>query len=331
MTSSSLNQYIQNNASLPPDCVLGHIAWFEVADGSYDGTKLEMLFARHSLNPGFLPPEINPADAFEKATKQVAGFKYPVLLPGGAQATAEIMVREAARTDSQIQRHLIREVRDDQARRLSYDKVGEFVFYKAKVGSNGKVDRSSVAVRSTLESSLSDGERQVLSGLTIEFDAAFDRFRHYHDGQKIRAVMRSYLLYLNAVLMKSSVYFVHSNRGDELLRLQAAAAEMDGVSLTLWQIPDLEVHRREVVEAFQRESEKDLENVVKEIQKLRTERKTVSPGQYQRVKALYDDVLTRSGEYRRTLQISQDRTSAASEIALESLVELQRQVFAGVL
>lgn len=331
MTSSTLAQYIAANASLPADCILGYIAWFEVADGAYDGNALDALFAKHNLNPGFLPAPINPADAFEKATKAVEGLKYPVSLGTDhlgheVRGTAEIMVREAARTDSQIQRHLIREVRDSGARKLAYDKVGELIYYRPSLDSSGRVNHSSVAIRSTLEPNLGPEEYKLLADLTTKFDASFDRHRRFHDGQKLRGVMRSYLLHLNAVLMKSSVYFVHANRGDELARLRAMTDEIDGISLTLWQLPDLDGHRREVVDAFQREAEKSFAGLVEEIQKLRAPGKKPTKAQFVKIKARYDEVMARSGEYQRTLQISQDRTGAASEVAFEALAALLEDV-----
>lgn len=327
--TTALNAYIEANASLPPEITLGHISWFEVTDGSYRAADLEAGFIRHNLNPGFLPGSINPADAYEKASKAAEGLKYRVALPTGGEADAVILVREVARTPSQIQRHLIREVKDSDNRVLNYERVGELVYYRPSVGPGGIVDHSTANVRSSLSSNLTPEERQLLGDLKAQFDQDFDRYRNYHDGQKLRGVLRSYLLHLNAVLMKSSVYFVHKNRAAELQRLQAFTREIEGLNLTLWQLPDLPDHRVEVVEAFQREAEKSLEAVVTNIQKVRATRKGgVSIAQFLKLKQEYDDVMRQAGEYSRTLEISQDRTAAASEVALDALVTLQAEIIA---
>lgn len=325
--STTIQQYVQDNATLPPEVVLGNIAWFEVADGRYDALALEASFVKHGLDERFLPAAINPADAYEKASRGAEGHKYDVVLPGGAKGRAEILVREVARTDTQIIRHLIREVRDSGNRKLAYDPVGEFVFYRPTLR-GGKIDPSSANVRSTLQPHLAPQEQVMLTGLVDQFDKDYDRYRRFHDGQKLRGVLREYLLYLNAVLMKSSVYFVHTSRSDELRRLQAFTEDFDGLSLTLWQIPDLLSHREAVIEAFQREAEKDMAGIIASIAKLRSTRKRdVTPAQYLKIKAEYDAVVRRAGEYGRTLQISQSRTEGAAELAAEALASLQGDVY----
>lgn len=324
---TTLSEYIAENASLPQDVVLGHIVWFEVADGAYSGPDLTASFDRHGLNPAFLPAGINPADAYEKAAKSVEGLKYPVQLADGSKGKAEILVREAARNDNQIVRQLIREIRNESQKRLAHDKVGEFVFYRPRVDANGKIDHTTARIRSSLDTLVGVEERKVLGDMVGDFDRAFERFRNYHDGQKLRAVLRNYLGHLNAVLMKSSVYFVHVNRADELNRLRAFTDDFDGLSLVMWQIPDLAHHRTEVVEAFQREAEKELANVVAEIQKVRdTRRGNPTPAQFARLKGMYDSVVARAGEHTRTLSLAQTRTSTAAEMALEALVRLQQDV-----
>lgn len=325
---TTIKDYVAANASLPPEVILGNITWFEVNDGAYDADKLEAGFVRHNLNPHFLPRPINPADAYEKASRNAEGHKYAVQLPDGSLGTAEILVRDVSRSDAQIVRHLVREVRDSSNKELAYDKVGELVFYRPKLVGN-RVDHRSANVRSTLAQGLTPEEHTMLVGLTQKFDADYDRYRNFHDGQKMRGVLREYLLYLNAVLMKASVYFVHNTRADELARLVAFAAEFDGLSIQTWQIPDIQGHRENVVDAFQREAEKDMAGIIATITKLRSTRKggVISPGQYLKVKEEYDNVVRRAGEWGRRLEISQFRTEGAAELAAEALATLQGDVY----
>lgn len=324
-TQTEFRRYIEENEQLPPDCVLGHIAWFTVEDALYDAAELEQRFAAHGLDPGLLPPQINPTDAYEKASKSVSGFRYEVA--GGN--TAEIMVREVARTGSQIVRNLTREVKDAKGRNLLYDKVGELVFYKAVTrrgnGPGGRtVDPASVRCRASLEPNLHDSEKVVLDTVVHQFQTAYDRHCRYHDGQKLRAVMRAYLAHLNAVQMKPSVYFVHATRAAELASLRTFAAEYDSLSLTTLPLADLPSLREDVTDAFQAEAEKELGLVVAEITKLRTERKKISPAAYAKVREQYDQVLIKANEYSRLLHVSQDRTAGAAETASAALLTLQR-------
>jgi len=320
--TSDLRTYLDNNHELPADCVLGHICWFTVGDAAYDAKKLVDDFDRLNLNAHMLPVAIRPDDAFEKATKEIDRFKYSVY--GGN--TAEILIREVNRDVRTITRHMIREVKDQSGRRLLYDKVGELVFYKGQAR-GGVVDQASVRVSARLDNSLSPSEHAVLTPVIDRFDEAYIRYRDFHDGQKIRGVLRSYLVYLNAVAMKPSVYFVHSSRADELARLKEFADGMGSCSMMLLPQPDLPLLRQDIIDAFAEEAEKDLAAVVTEIAKLRaTRRGNIRPEAFAKVKGEYDRVMRKATEYSRTLQIGQDRTAGAAELAVDALMALQSDV-----
>ena len=325
-TGSEFKHYIESNQQLPPDCVLGHITWFTVEDAAYDADKMAKDFDRLNLNADMLPQRIKPDDAFEKASKEVHGVKYKVV--GGNEA--EILVREVARDLTSITRHMIREVKDSKGRRLLYERVGEFVFTKPVVR-NGVVDYPSARVRCTLDPSLSDSERIVLEPQVDRFLEAYSRFRDFHDGQKIRGVLRHYLNYLNAVQMKPSVYFCHASRADELERLKEFADGLVTASMMLLPQADLPRLRQDVIDAFQAEAEKELEGVVASISKLRSTRsKGIRPDAYMKIKKDYDRVMRKASEYGRTLQIGQDKTAGAAETAMEALMALQADVMKGM-
>jgi hypothetical protein len=330
---SEFREYMDAQQQLPPDCTLGFIAWFSVEEAPYDGAAMAKDFDRLGLNTAYLPRPVRPDNAFEKASKTIEGEKYTVHDGKGAPLTAEILIREVSR-DAQIVRQLIREVKDSAGRRLLYQPVGELVFYKPAARA-GKVDPTSARVRATLVADpavVSASERPLLEQYVQKFDDAYRRFRDFHDSQKVRGILRSYLLYLNAVQMKPGVYFVHSSRRDELERLQEFAnnlQEFNGdhtASMMLLPLADLPHLRTEVVNVFQREAEKDLATVVAEIAKIRSTRQKVSAEAWMKIKAEYDRVLKKATEYSRTLQISQDRTAGAAELALDQLMELQRQI-----
>lgn len=322
-TRSDFRRYIDDNKALPPDTVLGHIAWFTVSENPYDAHKMEAEFSRLSLNPAFLPNAINPADAYEKASMEVNKERYAV----HGDATAEILVREVVRTDNQIIRKLMREVKDSKNRVLLYTEVGELVFYRPAV-KGGVVDHSSATIRATLDPQVSPSEAGVLQPLLAKFQAAYVRYRDFHDGQRVRGVIRNYLLYLNAIQMKPSVYFVHANRSDELGRLAEFVNGLsDQTSMAMLPLPDLPSLRVEVTDAFQREAEKELSVVVGNITKLLQTRKgDIKMTAYLKLKDDYDAVIAKASEYSRTLQISQDRTGAAAELALDALTSLQQKV-----
>ena len=134
-------------------------------------------------------------------------------------------------------------------------------------------------------------------------------------------------MYLNAVQMKPSVYFVHSSRSDELERLKTFADGLGTASLMLLPQADLPRLRQDIIDAFQEEAEKDLSQVIVDIQKLRSSRSgDIRPAAYVKIKEDYDRVMRKASEYSRTLQIGQDRTAGAAELAIDALMALQADV-----
>lgn len=320
-TKTDFRLYIEENGKLPADCVLGHIAWFTVEDGQYDAVKISDDFDRLGLNPKWLPPAISPTDAFLKASSEIGGFEYAVV--GGN--TARVLVRDVIKSKDVIIRHIVREVVDAKNVQLLYEEVGEIAFYKPAVR-GGRVDLSSARYRVTLSQSLVQEEKDILNTLISQFGYAYSRYADYHDGQKIRGVVRNYLLYLNGIAMKASVYFVHSSRASELERLQEFVNGLSkgATSLTLLPLADLPSLRTEVVDAFQREAEKELQHLAEEIAKVRATRKgPISTSKYAQMRDEYNRVMAKATEYTRTLQISQDRTAGAAETVVDLLTELQ--------
>lgn len=319
MTTSEFRTYLDTNGGMPPDCVLGHIAWYSVEEAQYDAAELEARFGQCGLDPHLLPNAINPTDAFEKASKEIEGHRYPV--NGGYEA--EVLVHEAARDSEIIHRQISRKVRDAKQREVRYEKVGELVFYKPQT-KGGRVVPGSSRVRAQLVPTLDPSEYDVLQGVLQKFDAAFTRYRDFHDAQKIRGVMRAYFAKLQAVLMKASVYFVHVEHVKELEALAAFAALYDTIQLTMLPLPDLPSLREEVSESFQDEAVEEFKKVVAYIAKLRETRKNgITPQAWSNAKAQYDEVVAKASTFTKLLHVSQERTAGAAEAALLELKALR--------
>lgn len=330
MSKSDFRRYIDEAQALPDDCVLGNVIWFTVSDGQYPADDIEKRFADLGLNPGLLPPKPKAIDAFEKATARFTGYKYAV-----GDDIAELLVRDVIRDGERLVRQITREIKRTTAGgkkiRLAYDKVAELYFAKPVIRA-GKTVPGSERVRLSIDPNagplLHQGEEKILRGVLKEVDTEYTRLRDFLDGDKIRWVVRDYVNFLNGVMLKKSVYFVHSTRTEELLRLQQFLNGLgNGCALTLLPMADLKNLREEVVEAFQNEAEKDLEEVVKAIQKVRLTRKgAISTNQYVRLKTEYERVMRKAMEYSRTLKVGQERTAGAAEVALEALLALERDV-----
>lgn len=318
-TNSEFRNYIDKMGELPPDTVLGMIVMFTITDAPVAAKDLSDLFDAHNLNTAYLPPEIKPVDAWKKATTEADGVTYP--LADGTVAT--ILTRNVTSNGAYLTRHLMREIRDSKAQRLGYDRVADCVFYRPSTN-QGKVIRGTERVRLTIDTEfLRSEERQRMTVMLNGITDAYNRYYNFLDGQKIRAVVRNYLGYLNALEIKGGVYFVHSNRVDELLRLQTVVASLPGCHLDLIPLVDLPQARTMIVETFQREAVEALNTIVKDIAHVRGSRKTITAEAYAKLQAQYTDVMNQAVEYTRTLAVSQDLTGAAADLALDALTELK--------
>lgn len=321
-SKSEFRKYIDSTQGLPADCVLGWVVIFQVQDGSYDRAVMETTFDELAMQESLLPARNNPLHAFEKASSSVNDSDYT--LPNGD--ICHVLVREAKVTDEMVVRQLTREVRDPKKGKLGYAPIGECVFYRPKYVGGKTVPGSERCVFRADQSSLQPNEVPELRALITKMQEQYDRHCNFMDGMKYRAVIRGYLLYLNALKVKDGFYFVHSNRADELDKLRTLVERM-GNGTTLWTMPlvDLGAQRQMVIEAFQVEAEEALNDVVKKIAHVRGTRKSVTPDAYAKLKREYDQAVNRAKEYARTLKVRQTSTSAAQDLALDALAALQAQ------
>lgn len=331
---SEFRKYVDQAQDLPDDVVLGNIVWHTVVDGAYPLAAINDAFEHLGLNPSFIPPPTTAFNAFEKACTKALNATKPYDLDSslGHQRTGEIMaIREIASSNDMVVRHIIREVRDSRAKRLRHEAVAELTFIRQPTGADGRVDRNTAPqIKATIWSdTLMPGEEDQVRAVTNRWAAEFDRLFNYVDGDKTRAIVRNYLGFLNAVMMKSGIYFVHKNREDELLLLQQFVIGLtdhvtgeSACQLEMMPIPEIKRLRESVIEAFQDEAVKELTEVVAAIAKVRSQRATITAPALAKIQTQYEAVMRKANEYTRTLHCTQDRTAGAAEMAMESLREL---------
>lgn len=323
---SEFRKYMEQAGELPADVVLGWIVIYQVRDANYDRSMLEQTFDELGMNPGLIPAPNNPLHAYMKATSSVNDIDYA--LPRDQHA--HVLVRDQMEDKEVVVRQLTREIRDIKRGRLGYAKIGECAFYRP-VSRNGKVDYGTERIRLTVDNSaLTNHERPVLQKVLDKIANEYDRHINYMDAMKYRAVIRDYLLHLNALKIKDGFYFVHNNRGDELSKLRTLVERLGGGS-TMFVLPlvDLDSQRDMVVQAYLAEAEEALNDIVKQVMHVRGTRKSVTPAAYAKIKREYEQVINRSKEYGRTLKVSATTTAAAEELALEALAALQNDLLEG--
>lgn len=320
---SNLKEYLDQTGALPADAVLGHLVVFTIRDANYDRSVMEQVFDDLGLNPSYLPAPNNPYHAFLKATSSVNDTDYD--MPHGQ--VGHVLVRDAKDDNEIVIRQLTREVRDPKKGKLGYSRIGDAVFYRP-VTRSGKVQYGTERFRLTIDhAALHKDERPAIQTVIDKMNESYERHRDFMDAMKYRAVVRDYLLFLNALKVKDGLYFVHSNRLDELDKLRTLVERMGGGS-TMWTMPlvNLAEQRKMVIATYEQEAEEALQDVIKEIQHVRSTRKSVTPAAYAKLKKRYDEAVTKANEHKRALKVRGVTQTASQDLALDLLMQVQESL-----
>ncbi len=328
--NSALAAYLDEAGQLPRDVLLGTLALYTISDGEYSLTDLSDEWVRLGLPTHHLPVATKPVDAFKRATTEVNDFEYPMPDHATTGRIAHVLVRDVDSNSEVIIRHLIREVRDSAGQRLSYARIGTATFHRPVQEASGRVRPGSERFAFKVDNaSLEPAEREAMQVLVDEAGRRYDRYVNYLDGQKIRSMVRAFLFDIGALQVKPSVYFVHVSRTDELEKLKEVVDGLGSSSLHLMPVIDLPSQRTMVIEAFQQEAVAALDDLVKEINRIRSSRKTISAEAYAKVKTQYDATLKRTREYSRLLGSVRSLTEGAEEVAQAALAKMQKEMLDG--
>lgn len=357
MTVTDLDTYRQNVASLAPDRIIGSILWFSIS-GLVDrsnGTRtmvpvrvqhdvLSAWFAELDLDERFLPPKIKKIDAFRTATSNIKGTKYPL----SETQEAEFLVTEIDANPEFVLRHVIREVRDKARSQSTYAHVATLKFFRGARSSAGKrhsMEHYKSTVNHTLIEVGLDGkktgntypldpvDRAQVESLLLNIETQYTDLAANLHAQAIRAVIRNYLVHLNAIAVKPSggVYFVHNSRQKTLNNLQELVKRIgQGCSFHQIPLPDTTEQREMLTEAFEAEVEDDCRLLQKEIaevnDKARSKGNKITAGKYAELSARYADIQQRSEEYTRVLGLAQERAAIALENSLDLVMDLATRI-----
>lgn len=260
--------------------LLGHVVMYSVFEGTVTRDDMARWFAELGLDPAFVPPPIRPVDAFEKVTGP-SGIRvtYPLgpQPPGrrrrrqdGQGREATLMIRHVRRDGGQIVRHLVREVRDEAATRLSYDvRLGECVFRRddapaAAPGAGSlQVTPDHAAIRE-----LPAGEQENVAAVLAEIQAAYRRHCAYLTADRLRTVIRTYVEALNAIRVRPTggVYFVHRTHDGTLAALRELVRRFGaGSHLARLPLPDQDEQRELIISAFTTKAREDLGKLARDI------------------------------------------------------------------
>ena len=259
--------------------LLGHLVLYSIFEGQVTPDGIERWFAELGLDPAFLPGVIRPVDVFEKITGP-SGVRrvYPIgpkvtrqqRREGVKGREATLMVRHVSRDGGQIVRHLVREVRDEEATRLSYDtRLAECVFRR---DSDGKTAHGAGSMQVTPDraaiAALPGPEQVQVDEMLGELRDAFGKGRQFLTADRLRGVIRSYVESLYAIRVRPTggVYFTGRQHAETLGKLRELARRFGtGSNLTRIPLPDQDEMREMVIAAFVTRSNDELQKLAQDI------------------------------------------------------------------
>jgi hypothetical protein len=236
---------------------LGYLVVFSVIDkyvADVTVDQLTRLFRTHGLDETFLPAAIRPADVFERTTRR---WKTTYILdengaptdkprgqkrrPNELRREVTLTIRPVFHNDDVIERHLVRELRDEATRNLEYEShLARFVFHIDTTAPPGSGAGRLVVRKAGGEiGKLGEAEQaKVLD--TIE--ATREKYRrscHYLSPERLRTMLRSYVGGIEhsvRILPTAGVYFVYRSHGPTLAKLRDVANHF-GPGSTLRYVP----------------------------------------------------------------------------------------------
>jgi hypothetical protein len=327
-------------AAMDDSPLLGHLVLYSIFDGRVTPDQLERWFIELGLDRAFLPRPIRPVGAFEKVTGPTGvRLAYPLddipasgrrrrTSTDGTAREAILMVRHVRRDAAQIVRHLVREVRDEQASRLSYDsRLAEIVFRRdgstaAAPGAGSlQVIPDHAAIRA-----LAEGEQLKVSTV---LDQIHDRYRlhcKFLTGDRLRVIVRTYIEGLNAIRVRPTggVYFVHRAHAGSLTQLRELVSRMGaGSNLARVPLPDQLEMRQMVINALTTKTKEDLQQLARDIAAAQAD-----PTAGANVQALYrrfQELQAATADHSRLLSNSLVDTTAALQLVNVQLASLLTQ------
>lgn len=315
-SSQSLRQYIDDVGELPPEVLLGRMVIYSISDEPVAHDQLEKWFDELGLDKALMPAPIRELDAFKKATSDIDKQTYPL----SNERTGIALCRQVTTTNEVVIRQITREIRDGKRKKLFYDNAIEARFYRAPRGGSPRI-----SLKINQDNVLAE-EIEPLKQLAHQITQNYGRYLNYHDGQKLRGIVRSYLLHLNAIEIRGGTYFIHVSKDAELTALAelvnrfGGACEMNTIPMV-----DLQSERKYMTRIFEREASESLATITKKARELLSQPRVTAKAAAT-IQAEYDDILQKAQEHMVRLQVTQDVTAASAEITHAALQQLMKKV-----
>ncbi|MFD8385241.1 DUF6744 family protein [Streptomyces sp. NPDC059679] len=312
--------------------LLGHLVLYSIFDGQVTRDDLARWFRELDLDEALLPPPLRNVDAFERVTgPDGVRVAYPLDDPratGPASRhgrrrgrnqlvnSATLMVRPVRRDGGQIVRHVVREVRDEEATSLEYDtRLATCIFHRDNTeGSPEGAGTLEIQPNNAAIARLPEAEQTTVRQMLTDLHDTYQRRCTYLTSDKLRSVVRRYVEHLSAIRVRPTggVYFVHRQHAQTLGALRTLIKRFGQDShLVRVPLPDQDEMREMIITAFTTKAKDELDQLAQDIAAAQRSGKAKEAAKlYERFTALKQA----TDEHSDLLSISLDDTRAALEL-----------------
>jgi hypothetical protein len=236
--------------------ILGHLIWYSVKESRIKIEDMRRLFAQIGLPADFLPEEPSKINAYKRATTELS---EEVEVKLDENRTAVYMVRLTAKSDEEIVKSIIKEVRDASDKRLSYEEIGRVHF-----------DKDTEDIRYY---DLQPDSQPIIT----QIKQLYETYRTYLTGKQIRAMFHEIIQSMSPTLVRPSgaVYFIPYVHADMVQKMEVLSKELASFGITDFQsafesIPLIDADKtRALVELrFEEQNTRDVDKTLVELSKL---------------------------------------------------------------
>lgn len=213
---------------------LGSLVWWTVSETVISREALAEIFARHDI-PEKALIETRARSAFKKALKEAEKDKLVRRIKDDADVIVYGVVSEKA---------------DEVALELEYSTRGVVIYDKETKTLTFKVAP----------------EREA------EIRSAFEKYMTGYTSREVREIVKKFVIeFCDGFLAREGggVYFVPDTKSSELLKVEAAVAEINsGSHVFIMGVPDMDRERANALRLWTEEANREVEEMTKDVEKL---------------------------------------------------------------
>ncbi len=298
--------------------ILGHLIWYSVKESRIKIEDMRKLLAQIGLPNDFLPEEPSNINAFKRATTELS---EEIEVKIDQNRTAVYMVRLTAKSDEEIVKSIIKEVRDAGDRRLSYEEIGRVHF-----------DKDTEDIRYY---DLQPDSQPIITQIKQLYEA----YRTFLTGKQIRAMFHEIIQSMSPTLVRPSgaVYFIPYVHAEMVQKMEVLSKELAAYGITDYEsafesIPLIDADKtRALVEVrFEEQNTRDVDRTLVELSKLLqgTDTTTKTAAKYvEMVKASKETISRYEGLLNKEMSIARMKVEVLDQ-QVQKLVDkvAQRQI-----